>query len=270
MLERSVAWNGYIVKEIPERDPDFNSLDGKLMYSPLSHKTLSQSGQRGLLSGDVIVSVNGESVMNVPDIHQLLRGMAGRSIRLGVLRVKSKSSFAFSSSVRKMEEDPIPAEAYHAEAVIVVPITQEDSANLRYAAWEWKTRKQAKTLASKNGFTVGYMHLRSMSGAEGEDAFVRGLYPDYDKDALIIDVRHNHGGNIDSWLLDSLQRKAWSFWQGRATNITNGGLGWDEQFAFRGHIVVLIDEKTSSNGEGFSRGVSELGVGKLVGKLYLF
>lgn len=270
VLERSVAWNGYIVKEIPERDPDFNSLDGKLMYSPLSHKTLSQSGQRGLLSGDVIVSVNGESVMNVPDIHQLLRGMAGRSIRLGVLRVKSKSSFAFSSSARKMEEDPIPAEAYHAEAVIVVPITQEDSANLRYAAWEWKTRKKAKTLANEHGFTVGYMHLRSMSGAEGEDAFVRGLYPDYDKDALIIDVRHNHGGNIDSWLLDSLQRKAWSFWQGRATNITNGGLGWDEQFAFRGHIVVLIDEKTSSDGEGFSRGVSELGVGKLVGKLYLF
>lgn len=29
--------------------------------------------------------------------------------------------------------------------------------------------------------------------------------------------------------------------------------------------MVLIDEKTSSDGEGFSRGVSELGLGKLVG-----
>jgi len=65
--------------------------------------------------------------------------------------------------------------------------------------------------------------------------------------------------------LDTLQRKAWAYWQGRATNITTGGLGWDEQFAFRGHIVILIDEKTSSDGEGFSRGISELGLGKLVG-----
>ncbi len=73
------------------------------------------------------------------------------------------------------------------------------------------------------------------------------------------------------------------------------GLGWDEQFAFRGHIIVLIDEKTSSDAEGeiinmfddyvtkdflvkneyaqvhlftitaFSRGISELGLGQLVG-----
>lgn len=85
-----------------------------------------------------------------------------------------------------------------------------------------------------------------MSGLQGEDAFVRRLYPDYDKEGLIIDVRHNVGGNIDSWLLTSLQRKAWMYFQGRATNVTNGGLGWDDQFAFRGHIVVLVDEKVSS------------------------
>ena len=82
-----------------------------------------------------------------------------------------------------------------------------------------------------------------MDGRGG--AFVRGLYPDYDKEGLIIDVRHNHKGNIDSWLLISLQRRAWMYFQGRATNVTNGGLGWDEQFAFRGHIVVLVDEKVS-------------------------
>ena len=56
------------------------------------------------------------------------------------------------------------------------------------------------------------------------------------------------------------------YWQSRDFDPTNGGLGWDEQFAFRGHIVVLIDEKTSSDGEGVSRGISELGLGKLIGK----
>lgn len=262
MVERSVEWGGYVVNEIPERDPDFSPLDGKMIYSPLSDRTLKVSGQKGLLPGDVIVGINGESVMNVPDIHMLLRGMAGRSVRLDVLRINSKSTFAFNHRRRMGNEIDI---AITTEPVIVVPISAEASAHLRYASWEWKTRALAKKLAKDKGFTVGYMHLRSMSGAEGEDAFVRGLYPDYDKQALIVDVRHNHGGNIDSWLLDALQRKAWSFWQGRATNITNGGLGWDEQFAFRGHVVILIDEKTSSDGEGFSRGVAELGLGRLVG-----
>ena len=37
--------------------------------------------------------------------------------------------------------------------------------------------------------------------------------PIYDRQALIIDVRHNWGGNIDSWLLGKLMRKAWMYWQ---------------------------------------------------------
>ena len=247
VLERSIEWSGYIVKEIPQVDPDFNPMDGHKIYSPLSHRTLRMTGQSGLLPGDVIVGVNGESVINVPDIHMMLRGAAGRSIRLNVLRITSESTFSIKRSLQ--ETDPSELEIIP-EPVIAVPITQSAASNLRYASWEWKTRQTAKELALKSGFTVGYMHLRSMSGKEGEDAFVRGLYPDYDKQGLIIDVRHNVGGNIDSWLLDSLQRKAWMYFQGRATNITNGGLGWDEQFAFRGHIVVLIDEMTSSDGEG--------------------
>lgn len=240
ILERSVEWGGYVIKDIPQVDPDFNSLDGTMTYSPLSDRTLRLSGQRGLLVGDVIVGINGEAVLTAPDIHMLLRGTAGRSIRLEVLRIKSKSS----------NRREAVAGTYLPEPIITVPITQSSAANLRYAAWEWKTRQKAKELAKEKGFTVGYMHLRSMSGATGEDSFERGFYPDYDKQGLIIDVRHNVGGNIDSWLLNVLQRKAWMYWQGRATNITTGGLGWDEQFAFRGHIVILIDEKTSSDGEG--------------------
>ena len=275
-LRRSVEWAGYVVTSIPERDQDFALMDGKAIYSPLSEDTLRMSGQRGLEVGDVIIGVNGESVMNVPSIHMLLRGMAGKSVRLEVLRVKSgpspllarkrKRQLDTASDVgeTKDKKDKGDDEATP-EPLIAVPLSPSDAAHLRYTAWEWRTRNAVKDLSQKAGFTAGYIHLRDMSGGKAADAFVRGFYPDYDKQALIVDVRANHGGNIDSWLLDVLQKRAWMYWQGRATNITNGGLGWDEQFAFRGHVVVLINEKTSSDGEGFSRGISELGLGKLVG-----
>ena len=252
-FERSLEYSGFIVTSIAHRDPDFNLIDGSAVYSPLSSQVLELSGQRGLEIGDVIVGINGESVMRVPDMHMLLRGTAGRSVRLDVVR---------QPQVRGQEANTTD---FKPQPVIAVPLTQKDADSLRYAAWEWKTLQLAKTLAQGKRFTVGYVHLRSMMGPEDIDAFTRGFFTDYDKQALIIDVRHNSGGNIDSWLLDILQRRAWMYWQGRATNVKNGGLGWDQQFAFRGHIVVLIDEKSSSDAEGFARGVSELGLGKLVG-----
>ena len=252
-LVRSMEWRGYVVEEISERDPDFDLVDGSAIYSPLSDQTLRLSGQRGLDVGDVIVGINGESVLRGPDIQMQLRGMAGKSVRLDVLRLASYISAANET------------ETLRPEPMIVVPISVDDAANLRYSAWEYRTRQKATQLAQANGFSVGYLHLRSMSGPKDINAFFRGFFPNYNRAGLIIDVRHNRGGNIDSWLLDFLQRKAWTYWQGRATNIYNGGLGWDEHFAFRGHLVVLVDEKTSSDGEGFARGVSQLGLGKLVG-----
>jgi tricorn protease len=37
------------------------------------------------------------------------------------------------------------------------------------------------------------------------------------------------------------------------------------QYAFRGHVVVLIDERTASDGEAFTEGFKRLGLGKVIG-----
>jgi tricorn protease len=81
-----------------------------------------------------------------------------------------------------------------------------------------------------------------------------------DREGLIVDVRHNRGGNIDSWLLSKLQRKAWFYWQPRVGIPT-----WNMQYAFRGHMVVLCDEWTGSDGEAFTEGFRRLGLGKAIG-----
>jgi tricorn protease len=75
-----------------------------------------------------------------------------------------------------------------------------------------------------------------------------------------VDVRHNRGGNIDSWLLGKLLRKAWMYWQPR-----HGLPFWNMQGAFRGPMIVLCDQLTASDGEAFAEGFRRLGLGKLVG-----
>jgi len=97
-------------------------------------------------------------------------------------------------------------------------------------------------------------------GGNDYDDFVKGFYPSFGKEALIIDVRHNRGGNIDSWILEKLIRKAWFYWAPRAGSATP-----NMQYAYTGYIVVLTDERTSSDGEAFSEGFRRLGLGKLIG-----
>jgi tricorn protease len=77
---------------------------------------------------------------------------------------------------------------------------------------------------------------------------------------LIVDVRHNGGGNIESWILEKLLRKAWMYWQPRV-----GDPYWNMQYAFRGHMVALVNERTASDGEAFADGFRRLEMGQVIG-----
>jgi hypothetical protein len=92
------------------------------------------------------------------------------------------------------------------------------------------------------------------------DRVLEEYSPIFNRSGLIVDVRHNRGGNIDSWVLGKLMRKAWMYWQPRV-----GRASWNMQEAFRGPIVVLCDQWTASDGEAFSEGFKRLGLGKVIG-----
>jgi len=81
------------------------------------------------------------------------------------------------------------------------------------------------------------------------------------KDGLIIDVRRNAGGNIDTWLLERLRRVAWMFDTERS-----GPGDTTMQYTFRGKVVVLIDEQTSSDAEMFALGIQQLKIGTVIGE----
>lgn len=222
-LDRDEAAGGYVVRHIYRHDPDRPD-----RMAPLAHPAVAVG------EGDVILAVDGRDALGAADLGELLRNRAGRQV---LLRVK-------------------PAGTGEARDVIVKPMTLQAEADLRYHEWEYTRRLEVERAS---GGKIGYVHLRAMGGGDIAD-WAESYYPVHDRAGLIIDVRHNRGGNIDSWILGRLLRKAWFYWQARVGKPT-----WNMQYAFRGHIVVLQDEFTASDGEAFTEGFKRLGLGKVIG-----
>jgi tricorn protease len=220
---RDAQAGGYRVEHIYQSDPDIPD-----ELSPLARVNVNVE------EGDVIDAVNGVPALSAPSIDALLRNEANRQV---LLSVKPKKGGA-------------------ARQVVVTPITLTRENDLRYDEWEY-TRRLAVEKAGQG--SLGYVHLRAM-GAGNMAEWNREFYPIFDRDGLIIDVRHNNGGNIDSWILEKLLRKAWFYWQPRVGRPT-----WNMQYAFRGHVVVLCDQNTASDGEAFAEGFRRLGLGKVIG-----
>jgi tricorn protease len=222
VLERDEAAGGWRVRHVYRGDPDYPG-----EWSPLARPEVA------VHEGDVITSINGAPTLPAADPAALLRGDAGRQ---ALLHVKPGVG---------AERD-----------VIVTPITPAAEADLRYAEWGLTRREHVD---AAGGGAIGYVHLRAMGGDNWTE-WERNFYPVFDRSGLIIDVRHNRGGNIDSWILEKLLRKAWFYWQPR-----RGLPTWNMQFAFRGHMVVLVDQRTASDGEAFAEGFRRLGLGKVIG-----
>ncbi len=180
--------------------------------------------------GDIVTSVNGKPTSSALDIGELIRNEVGKQVRLRLKRGEA-------------ERD-----------VVVVPIGNMYS--LRYSDWEYSRRLEVE---KKTENQVGYVHLRAM-GSNDLHQWYREFYPVYDRPGLIIDVRHNNGGNIESLILEKLLRQAWMYWKSRS-----GKPYWNMQYAFRGHIVILVDENTSSDGEAFADGFKKLNLGTAIG-----
>ncbi len=213
----------YVIDHIYRTDPDY---PGK--KSPLAMPWLK------INEGDAIVSIDGMDVRDAPSVNMLLANKAGIQVRI---------------KFRK------PAGNLYEE--IIKPVSSRDMSELTYSEWEYTRNEKVEELGDNR---IGYVHLRAMGGNNYTE-WIKGFYPNYRKEGLIIDVRHNRGGNIDSWVLEKLMRKAWFYWAPRA-----GKPYWNMQYAYRGHMVVLIDENTASDGEAFAEGFRRLGMGILIGK----
>ena len=222
VLVRDELAGGFRIERIYITDPD----------EPGRASPLAKPGVDAKV-GDVITTINNRPALSVPDPSVILRNQIGRQVLISIK----------------------PQDGTPEREAIVTPISADDEADLRYHEWQ-HTRRMRVEAANPD---VGYVHLRAM-GSENMAEFTRGFYPVFNRKGLIIDVRHNRGGNIDSWILSRLLRKSWFYWQPRV-----GEPYWNMQYAFRGHVVVLCDERTASDGEAFAEGIKRLGIGKVIG-----
>jgi tricorn protease len=222
-LVRDAKAGGYRIERIYRHDPD----------EPERASPLARPGVK-VQVGDTILAVDGSPTLPATDLGALLRGKAGRQVLL---------------SVKPAQGEP--------RKVVVKPLSPQADGDLRYHEWEYTRRLMVD---EQGGGDIGYVHLRAMGGNDFE-SWARGYYPAFAKGGLIIDVRNNRGGNIDSWIISRLLRKAWFYWNQRVgrTNL------WNMQYAFRGHVVVLCNEFTASDGEAFSEGIKRLKLGTVLG-----
>ncbi len=183
--------------------------------------------------GDYIIAVNGHPTSEMENIYSSLIGKADDQVELTV--------------------NDSPA-ADGARDVIVVPIA--DEADLYYYNW---VQENIRKVSEATDGRVGYIHVPDM-GPGGLNEFVKHFYPQLRKDALIIDVRSNGGGNVSPMLIERLSRELTGLSMQR-----NAAPGTRPGQIHLGPKVCLIDKYSASDGDLFPYQFQKLGLGPLIG-----
>ena len=200
-----------------------------LYRSPLTEVGVNAS------AGDYVLAIDGEELKATDDPYRLLRNKADNPVQLTINKVPSMQG---------------------ARTVSYRPITDEQ--NLIYL--DWVDHNREKVSKATNG-RVGYLHVPDM-GANGIREFIKWYYPQLRKEALIVDVRANGGGNVSRMLIERLRRKVLALNYSR----TNDEAATYPDGVFIGPMVALLDENSASDGDIFPAMFREAGLGPLIGK----
>jgi tricorn protease len=138
----------------------------------------------------------------------------------------------------------------------VTPVSAAQYGTLQYEKWVADRREMVDKLS---GGEVGYLHIRQMNEPSLRQ-FERDLAELHNKKALVIDQRFNPGGGIDQELLEILQQKQYQYTRVRdSVQVTRPLRG------FFGPMVVMENERSTSDAEVFPDGFRTLKLGKVVG-----
>ncbi len=192
-----------------------------------------------LKSGEYVMAIDGVELTDGVNVNKLLNEKAGEGVSL---------------QIAIDPKDP------RRKKVEVQPAARQAIANLMYHRWVENNAKRVGELA-KGRF--GYIHIRSMDG-ESLDDFVRQLYSDnFDKEAIVLDVRYNGGGFTHDQVLSYLGGKEHTYFVTREGS--RGAVLRANDRKWSRPLVLLCNNRSYSDAEIFPSAFRNLGLGKLVG-----
>ncbi|MGW8121729.1 S41 family peptidase [Roseivirga echinicomitans] len=195
----------------------------------------SDYSDKNIRKGDVIVSINGETIdpkMNRE--YYLSKPSVDEETTLGIKRGKENLE------------------------VKIHPSSMGALRNNLYDAWIADNQKRVDA-ATKD--QVAYVHMKDMSTGSLQEFLIEMTSEGYNRDGLILDLRYNTGGNVHDEVLKFLSQKPylqWKFREGKLTTQANFGAGAKP-------MVLLINEQSLSDAEMTAAGFKELGLGKIIG-----
>ena len=185
--------------------------------------------------GCIIEKINEKPIKNGEDYYPLLNGKAGKKILLSVYNPATKERF---------EEQ-------------VKPISYGEQSNLLYKRWVENCRKKVDELS---GGKIGYVHVKGMNSESFREVYSELLGRCRNKEAVIVDTRHNGGGWLHDDLATLLSGKEYQRFMPRGQYI-----GSDPYNKWLKPSCVLVCEDNYSNAHGFPWVYKTLGIGKLIG-----
>ncbi len=186
-------------------------------------------------AGCIIEKIDGEAIKAGKDYNALLDGKAGKNVRLTIKNTKGKT---FDLTIKAISQ----------------------GAQQEFLYKRWVDRNRAIVDSVSKG-RIAYVHVKAMDSESFRTVYSELLSDkNRNKDAVIVDERHNGGGWLHDDLCTLLSGKQYQEF------VPHGKVvGKDPFNKWTKPSCVLICEDDYSNGHGFPWVYKELGIGKLIG-----
>ncbi|WP_312299278.1 S41 family peptidase [Chryseobacterium sp.] len=141
----------------------------------------------------------------------------------------------------------------------VHPVSNTELKGLLYDDWIFNNRQRVNQLSNNR---IAYSYMKNMSTDELDRFLLDMVEQEIQKDAVILDLRYNTGGNVHDKVLNFLSQKPYLQWKYREGKMTA-----QPNFAPSGKpIVLLINEGSLSDAEMTAAGFKALKLGKIIGQ----
>jgi tricorn protease len=211
----------------------FAKVYGGLNWNPDLRAPLTEPGV-DVKDGEYLLAVEGKDLRPPEDLYSRFERTSGRIVEITV--------------------GP-NADGSGSRTVKVVPIN--DETDLRNRDW---VERNLRYVTEKTGGRVAYVYLPN-TAALGYEYFRRYFFPQADRQAIILDERHNAGGQAAEYYLDMLRKPFMSYWAHRYGADLRTPLS-----TILGPKVMIIDETAGSGGDYLPWMFRKSKMGTIVGR----